>query len=240
MKCLIASVFGILMLFEVQAQNPPYETTSFNLQVDSLAENLVALAMNNPRIRYNVDLAEQFNQLYRRSKIAWLNAIVLQGNLNEFSLKGNSNAATADLYPKYNFGVSIPLGFPLFNSRQVKSDYAKSQAMLDQVEVERRNVRKEVLTNYQTYKMNTRLLALEEQVISDWHIIYLKNEEKFRKGEITLESFYSTTRIYNDELNKEVTLSAAINSSAAELEALIGMNLQDAIAMYNSHKRENR
>jgi outer membrane protein TolC len=112
--------------------------------------------------------------------------------------------------------------------------------MIEEVEVERRNVRKEVLINYHNYLMNKRLLELQEQVISDWHIIYLKAEDKFRKGEVTLESFYSTTRIYNDELNKEVVLTAAINNSAAELEALIGMNLGDAVQMINDHKAYTR
>jgi outer membrane protein TolC len=201
-----------------------------------MAEGLVSLAMNNPRIRYNADLAEQFNQLYRKSKISWLNAITIQGNLNEYSINENAATKAENLYPKYNFGLNIPLGFPWVTSRQTKSDYAKSQAMLEEVETERRNVRKEVLINYHDYIMNKRLLELQEQVISDWHIIYLKTEEKFRKGQVTLESFYGTTRIYNDELNKEVVLTASINNSAAEIEDLIGMNLGDAIQMINDHK----
>jgi len=83
-------------------------------------------------------------------------------------------------------------------------------------------------------------LVLEEQVVSDWHIIFLRTEERFRKGEVTLESFYSSTRIYNDELNKEVQLTGTIASSAAELEELIGMNLEDAIQMYNDQKRNGK
>jgi outer membrane protein TolC len=240
MKKLIASIFSCLLLYGAHAQSKTYETSTFNVGVDSLAEGLVALAMNNPRIRYNADLAEQFNQLYRKSKIAWLNAITIQGNLNEYSINENAAEKAANLYPKYNFGLNIPLGFPWVTSRQTKSDYAKSQAILEQVETERRNVRKEVLINYNTYIMNKHLLDLQEQVITDWHVIYLKSEDKFRKGEVTLESFYSTTRIYNDELNKEVVLTASIKNSAAELEDLIGMNLSDAIQMINDHKANTR
>jgi outer membrane protein TolC len=240
MKKLIASLFSCLLLYGVHAQSQTYETATFNVGVDSLAEGLVALAMNNPRIRYNADLAEQFNELYRKSKISWLNAITIQGNLNEYSINENAATKASNLYPKYNFGLLVPLGFPWTTSRQTKSDLAKSEAMQEEVEVERRNIRKEVLISYHNYIMNKRLLSLQEQVISDWHIIYLKTEEKFRKGEITLESFYSTTRIYNDELNKEVTLTASINNSAAEIEELIGMNLADAIQMINDHKAATR
>ena len=240
MKKLIASIFSCLLLCGALAQSKTYEASTFNVGVDSLAEGLVALAMNNPRIRYNADLAEQFNQLYRKSKIAWLDAITIQGNLNEYSINENAAEKAANLYPKYNFGLNIPLGFPWVTSRQTKSDYAKSQAILEQVETERRNVRKEVLINYNNYMMNKHLLDLQEQVITDWHVIYLKSEDKFRKGEVTLESFYSSTRIYNDELNKEVVLTASIKNSAAELEDLIGMNLSDAIRMINDHKANTR
>jgi outer membrane protein TolC len=240
MKKLIASIFSCLLLYGAHAQSQTIDASTFNVGVDSMAEGLVALAMNNPRIRYNADIAEQFNQLYRKSKIAWLNAITIQGNLNEYSINENAAERAENLYPRYNFGLNIPLGFPWVTSRQTKSDFAKSQAILEQVETERRDIRKEVLINYHNYIMNKQLLELQEQVISDWHIIYLKAEDKFRKGEVTLESFYSTTRIYNDELNKEVVLTADISNSAAEIEDLIGMNLADAIQMINDHKASAR
>jgi len=213
-------------------------TTNFNPNVDSLAEGLVALAMNNPSIRYDENLAQQFNYLYKASKTAWLNNIVAQGNLNEFSISDPSSAKTANLYPRYNFGISVPFGMFINNPKLTKSNYYKYQATISQVEVERRTVRKEVLISYHNYLMNKQLLALQQQVINDWHIIYIKNEQKFTKGEITLESFYSTTRIYNDELNKQVVLTAAIQDAEAQLEALIGMNLNDAIQMINDHKNQ--
>jgi outer membrane protein TolC len=210
------------------------------MRTDSLAEHLVSLAMNNPRIQYQANLAAQFNELYKKSKTAWLSAIIIQGNLNEYSINESAEAKAANLFPRYNFGVNIPLSIFTGSVHQTRSDFYKSQAMADQVEVERRTVRKEVLVAYETYVTDKRLLVLEEQVVSDWHIIFLRTEERFRKGEVTLESFYSSTRIYNDELNKEVQLTGTIASSAAELEELIGMNLEDAIQMYNDQKRNGK
>jgi outer membrane protein TolC len=241
MKRLISTLLALMMLFGAHSQqSQPYTTASFNPNVDSLAEGLVALAMNNPSIRYDENLAGQFNYIYKKSKTAWLNAIVIQGNLNEYSISESAADRASNLFPRYNFGVQVPLGLFINDAKQTKSDLYKAQAMSTQVEVERRNIRKEVLIAYHDYLMNKHLFALEQQVINDWHIIYVKAEQKFTKGEITLESFYSTTRIYNDELNKEVTLTAAIQDTESTLEALIGMNLGDAIQMINDHKNTNQ
>jgi outer membrane protein TolC len=240
MKSLITSVLLILIIVGVQAQNQPLDASTFNMRTDSLAEHLVALAMNNPRIQFQVNLAGQFNEMYKKDKSLWLNMITIQGNLNEYSINESSEAKNANLFPRYNFGVSIPLGIFSGTIHQTRSDYYKAQAMDAQVDVERRTVRKEVLINYQTYVTDKRLLELEQQVVNDWHIIFLRTEERFRKGEVTLESFYSSTRIYNDELNKEVQLTGTIASASAELEDLIGMNLEDAIQMYNSQKRDGK
>jgi outer membrane protein TolC len=240
MKSLITSLLLILVTYGAWAQNQPVDASTFNMRTDSLAEHLVSLAMNNPRIQYQANLAAQFNELYKKSKTAWLSAIIIQGNLNEYSINESAEAKAANLFPRYNFGVNIPLSIFTGSVHQTRSDFYKSQAMADQVEVERRTVRKEVLVAYETYVTDKRLLVLEEQVVSDWHIIFLRTEERFRKGEVTLESFYSSTRIYNDELNKEVQLTGTIASSAAELEELIGMNLEDAIQMYNDQKRNGK
>ena len=206
--------------------------SNYNQNVDSVAEALVAMAMNNPSIKTDMMLAQQFKYLYKASKTSWLNNIAIQGNVNEFSFKNSSNSdplKQSTQYPKYNFGVVIPFGMFINNPKQAKADYFKYQFAMEQVNVDRQNVRRDVLINWQDYKMNKKLLAQHEELVNDWRIIHQKNEQKFSNGEISLETFYNSTKTYTEELNKQETINSALRTTAAKLEALIGMNIEDAL-----------
>ena len=242
MRRIIFTSLGIFVLFSAYAQNNRYETTSFNPAVDSVAEALVALAMNNPTIRSSENFSNQYKYIYQKSKTAWLNNVVAQGNLNEYSIRDLS--ATSDplkqstQYPRYNIGVFVPLGIFVNNHKQTKSDYYKYQSTLDLVEFEKRNLRELVLTTYHDYAMNRDLIGLGHQMEQDWEIIYQGTEEKFKKGEISLDEFANAARIYNDQLNRQVTLRAALKNDEAKLENMIGMNVNDALNMINNRRHK--
>lgn len=244
MKRFISAFILLLIFFSGYSQEgTKYQTATYNPAVDSIAEALVALAMTNPSIKGVEDDARQYEYAYKKSKTAWLNNVTLQGNLNEFSIKQSANSdplKQSTQYPRYNIGVSVPLGMFINNSKQVKSDYYKYKSTIDAVDEKRRAIRQQVLTSYQDFLMNKKLMALQQEVLHDWEIIYLKNEDRFKKGEISLESFYSTTRIYNDMLNKQVTLNNALKVSEAKLESLIGMDINEAIAMIKSRSAANQ
>lgn len=232
----VAFLCLILFIGGYSQEAAKYSTMSYNPNVDSVAEKLVAMAMTNASIRSAENLSEQFKYLYKASKTSWLNNIALQGNINEYSFN-QTNASDplrqSTQYPKYNFGVLVPIGMFFNNPKQVKADYFKYQYALEQVNVEKQNIRREVLINYHDYMMNKELLTQHQQLVNDWRIIHLKNEQKFSKGEISLEAFYNSTKTYTDELSKEANLTDAVKTSAARLEALIGMNVEDALAQIN-------
>jgi outer membrane protein TolC len=242
MKKCCFTLFVLLMAAGVQAQvaDKKYTTTNFNASVDSVAEALVALAMNNPSIKAAGYLATQFKWLYKESKTSWMNNIAVQGNLNEYSFNQNNvNTVTGQQntqYPKYNFGVIIPLGIFVNNPKQVKSDYYKYLSLSEQVNVERQNIRRDVLINYHDYVMNKQLVTDHQDLVNSWHIINLKNEKKFTNGDITLEAFTNSTKSYTDELTKQMNLEDAMKVSAARLEALIGMNIEDALMQIKAGK----
>ena len=244
MKNFMGTLCSLLLFFAGYSQGTPkYTTTSYNPNVDSVAEALVALAMNNPSVKASENFAQQFKWLYRASKTSWVNNIVLQGNLNEYSFNQNSSSADplkqSTQYPKYNFGVIVPIGIFINNPKQVKADYYKYQFAIEQVNVEKQNVRREVLINYHDYTMNKLLLSQYQQLVNDWRIIHLKNEQKFSNGEITLEAFYNSTKTYTDELSKQANLNDALKTSEAKLEALIGMNIDDALTQINARSKQN-
>jgi outer membrane protein TolC len=226
--------FGLIGFSAQAQQTTKYKTATYNPTVDSVAEGLVAMAMNNASIRSAENFATQFKYLYKGSKTQWMNNIILQGNLNEYSINQTNNTdplKQSTQYPRYNIGVLLPIGMFVNSPKQVKADYFKYQSTVDQIAVEKQNVRRDVLIYYQDYIMNKRLLSLHQEIVNDWHIIHLKNEQKFTNGEITLEAFSNSTKTYTEELNRDLTLTDAMKTAEARLEALIGMNVEDAIAM---------
>jgi outer membrane protein TolC len=238
-KFTVAFLSLILFIAGYGQERARYTTMTYNSNVDSVAEKLVAMAMTNASIRSAENLSEQFKYLYKASKTSWLNNIALQGNINEYSFNQNNAAdplRQSTQYPKYNFGVLVPIGMFFNNPKQVKADYFKYQYALEQINVEKQNIRREVLINYHDYMMNKDLLAQHQQLVNDWRIIHLKNEQKFSKGEISLEAFYNSTKTYTDELSKQANLTDAVKVSSARLEALIGMNVEDALAQINASK----
>ena len=87
-----------------------YSTKNERAQ-DSVTEvRLVELALRQPKFdeaeaqRKTIDL-----QLEKERK-AWLNLLSLSVNYNDQTFAGKSNTQTAYVYPKYFFGVTVPLG----------------------------------------------------------------------------------------------------------------------------------
>jgi len=239
MKNFTVSLLSLLLCLGGYSQATKYQTTTYNPKVDSVAEALVALALNNPSVKSAENFAQQYKYLYHVSKTTWMNNIVLQGNINEYSFQQNNPndpLKQSTQYPKYNFGIILPIGLFINSPKQAKADYYKYQFAVEQINVEKQNIRREVLINYHDYTMNKELLAQHQELVNDWSIIHRKNEQKFSNGEITLEAFYTSTKTYTDELAKQANLNDALRTSEARLEALIGMNIEDALTQINARK----
>jgi outer membrane protein TolC len=231
----------LLTLFAVANGFSQQDTTSrvlnastFNPRSDSVIERLVAMASVNPRITSLENIATQNEYEYKRSKTAWLNNIQAAGNLNEFSLK-QGNAADplqqSTQFPRYNVGVVVPLGLFVNNGKQTKANYYRYQSMVDAVKIEKQNIRREVLIQYQSYILQKQLLALQQEALQDAKILLTKHEEDYANDKITLEVYTNTSRTYNNEQVKEVNLQNNLKVIEAELEALIGMNILDALEL---------
>jgi outer membrane protein TolC len=212
-----------------------FNASTFNPRSDSVIERLVAMASVNPRVTSLESVATQYEYEFKRGKTAWLNNIQAAGNVNELSLKQGS-APTDPLiqstqYPRYNVGVIIPLGLFINNGKQNKANYARYESMLDAVKIEKQNIRKEVITQYQNYILQKQLIALQQELLQDAKILLTKHEEDFRNDKITLETYTNTSRTYNNEQVKEINMQGGLKVIEAELEALIGMHIADALEL---------
>jgi outer membrane protein TolC len=209
-----------------------------------VVEGLVSLAMENPQIKSAENTSMQFKYAASRSKTAWLNQITASGNLNEISIKnfsGNTDPLRQNLlYPRYNVGVIVPVGLFVNNRKQTQSDMYKYQSATNEIEVVKQNIRHDVLVGYENYLMNQNLVSLQYAVLKSAEILFIKTEDKFGKGEISLEAYTVANKSFVDEKVKTLTLERNLRVAEADLEALVGMKMSAALDRISGKKPEQR
>ena len=155
-------------------------------------------------------------------------------NVNEFSINQGSGSTDPlkqnTQYPRYNLGVIIPFGIFVNNPKQAKSAYNQYESSVETSKQQKQDMRRDVIIAYQDYLMNLQLKELQQAVVNDYKVIYQKTEERFKNGQTTLEQFNNASSIYNDALTREITIKRDIGVVRATLEAMIGMDLDEAVA----------
>ncbi len=222
-------VFGLLLLGAgVCAQNT-LPTQRLLAPIDTVAEILVELAIANShqlKSAENLALSGKFN--YSKSKTEWLDNITARGNLNEYTIDRKANNIV-NQFPRYNFGIVIPLGIFVNAPKQAKVDYYSYQAKEEDVKTLKGFIRRNVLTLYQDYLMNLKLKNIQQQIVNDYKAISSGNESKFAAGQMTLEAFATSNMNYYNAVNKQAGIDRDMEVAKAGLEELIGLRLEDAL-----------
>ena len=82
--------------------------------IDSLVkQKLIELALKNPVMNQSDAMLGGARYELKGEKTEWLNTLVVSGNINEFVINNTTinGLQASNLYPKYNVGVNIPIGF---------------------------------------------------------------------------------------------------------------------------------
>ena len=109
----------------------------------------MALALQGPEAK-NLEHQNKINEYtLRNAQNQWLNLLAVSANYNDQSFAKNNNVGY--VYPKYFFGLTIPLG-TILSKTQVKSAKESIQMGKNNQEILRRTVREEILTKYREYK----------------------------------------------------------------------------------------
>jgi outer membrane protein TolC len=232
MKSKISTValLGILALQTALAQQVDYNKIILpsNVRSEDFGEKLVQLAWQNLPSNAVLENNKEIAEL--RSKLAnwsWLNQIAVRGNLNEFSVDPESSPTGVNLFPRYNIGVTIPLG--IFVSEPIEARVAKKLSLNSalQINQQKLNVRKLVLVAYQNFLMYEEILKVKNDLLEDEYANMLAVEQKFQRGEITIDQYKSVTRAYNLEVEEKIKANNQLQNSKLELESLIGVKLED-------------
>lgn len=198
---------------------------------DTAIENkLVRLALAQPQYKQTEAQNKILEYQLKKQRSNWLNLLSLSTSYNDQSFaKHDNTTTTAYVYPKYFFGVTVPIGLIVGNGTDIKIT-RQSQSIAKQQQQElAKSIKAEVLKDYKQYKANEKLLIIQNQVIDDEQISFLQIEQKFKEGTTTLDLYNEASKKYNDEVVKGIDLQLQQDLLKVELERLIGMSLEDAL-----------
>jgi outer membrane protein TolC len=207
--------------------NPPKPAPPIN--DSAFQERLVQLALGGPQYDaagHTVRIAEY---KVKSAKLSWFNLLTISLNYNDLEFTHTNavaNAQTAYVYPKYFFGLVIPIGTIVSKGSEIKAAREDVKIAQDNQLMMARQIRADVLTKYAQDKNYRELAVIENQIVDDLSAGFTQIEKKFRDGAITLEAFSLASNNYNLENAKKLSIQLQAEVAKYDLERLIGVRFE--------------
>lgn len=193
----------------------------------AIEERLVQLALNGPALK----------EAYHRNKVSelelvaakrnWVNLLTVSANYNDQSF-AKSTTQGGYVYPKYFFGLNIPLG-TILSRTEVKSARESVEISKQNEEQLRRTIRAEILSKYRQYKAYNELITLQGELSNDVQASLLQIEDKFRKGLAPVETYTAAQRARSDAAARLINLQLEQDIIKIDIERMIGTSLDSVI-----------
>ena len=225
-RILFTSMLLVLVCSGLEAQyaNRAPAVDTANMSVE---QKLVRLALDGPAYK----VSEHKNKLdelqLRKAKAAWLNLLSLSLNYNDQSI--SKTTQTAFVYPKYFFGVTIPLGIMFSNGIEIKTAREALKASHTTQDQVARQIKRDILSKYAEYKTYGELLSIQNKVVDDEEAAFRKAEKNFGDGTTGIEVYTAASKNYNNELTKRINLKLQQDLKELEIEEMIGVELETVI-----------
>jgi outer membrane protein TolC len=198
-------------------------------QLSEFEEKLIQLAWknhpDNEALRREVNIAA-YN--VKQTNTSWLDNVRITGNLNEFTINKYADPfGRAAFFPKYNISASVSIGtfFNIpYNIRKSKETLLITQA---NVNAQKLAVRNNVLKLYNDYLMRERIYKLQSQALLDNETSHKLAEQRFKRGDITFETYSQSLAAYNDIMIAQLQAERDYKNAKLDLEQWIGLRLED-------------
>ena len=187
---------------------------------------LIALALKNPEAvaaEGNINIAKIAR---RKAGSAALSSLSVSGNVNEFVINESPNA---NFFPKYNFGLAIPLD--LFARTRAEKKTAIEQVKINTSEKQlvEDALKAKVIIQYEIYKEKKQLLELQRIVTDDDNAAYEKAQRDYKEDRISIEDVNKTYRELITSKGFLATTEKDLNIAVAEIEQIIRVPLQSVL-----------
>jgi outer membrane protein TolC len=193
-----------------------------------IQERLVALALMGPL--YDASFHEVRIAYYKvkTAKKSWFNLLTVSLNYNDQTF-ATPVAGQAYVYPKYFFGLTIPIGTIVSKGSEIKGAKEEVKIAQDNRDNMARTTRADILSKYTEYKTYRALVVLESQVVEDIHAAFLQAEKRFNDGSVTIEVYSDASRAYTAEMTKMLNLQLQEDLVKLDIEKVIGVKLETVI-----------
>lgn len=165
----------------------------------------------------------------KRAKSTWLNLLSISTNYNDQTFAKSSNGQSAYVYPKYYFGVTIPLGIIFSQGTQVRLAREGLAVSRDKQEINARAIKADILGKYKQYRLYNTTLTMQSEMINDVLANAAQAEENFKKGTIPVEAYIAVQKIKNEELSKNMNLQLQQDLIRLDIEKIIGVSLETVL-----------
>lgn len=193
---------------------------------DSIIEiRLVNLALQGPQyeaLGHRVTISQAQESMARR---AWFNLLTFSLNYNDQTFAKNTNLPGTYVYPKYYFGIIIPVGMFFSMGPQIHAASENVKVARNNQEDLARTLRTDVLSKWKTYKNYEALILLQNTIVVDEQAALNQIEKKFRDGTVSIDQYNLANKAFSDEKSKLLNLQLSQDLERLEIEKIIGTSL---------------
>lgn len=193
-----------------------------------IQERLVALALTGPLYDASFHEVKVADYKVKAARKSWFNLLTLSLNYNDQTFAAPV-AGQQYVYPKYFFGLVIPVGTIVSKGSEIKGAKEGVKIAQDNRDNMARTIRTDVLSKYTQYKTYRSLVVLESQVTDDIHAAFLQAEKRFNDGSVTIEVYSEASRNYTSEMTKLLNLQLQQDLIKLAIEQIIGVKLETVL-----------
>lgn len=196
-----------------------------------IEEKLVQLALQGPLFQTSDNQIKIAQYQLSKAKKSWLNLLSVSGNYNDQTFANHTTTAGqgAYIYPKFFFGITIPLGVIFSMGPDIKIGKEGVAVSRNNQEQLARTMRADILSKYKQYKTYDTLVAIQNDAAVDEQASLAQLERKAHTGAISIEQYNIAHKAYGDELARGLNLKLQRDLIKIEIERIIGTKLENVI-----------
>jgi outer membrane protein TolC len=196
---------------------------------ESVEERLVQLALDKSYINKSAVFASQIAESeLKASKAAWLDRLVMQGNLNEFTIQPD-RYVRSQFFPRYNISLAIRLGDFVTIPQQIRGNRANYEISRLAIDSQRLAIRTEVLKKYNHYLSVKEQLSIYKKLESETALNLGLMKTKFDRGEETYTNYSMLIERHYEMMLQTKVLEEGLEEAKLDLESMIQTPLESIL-----------